>query len=71
MQLRSKLATMLKIGCVTNVFLGTWPKFTEHLFSQTFFDVFEAKPHPVVFFNHLILVVAKGHTYLNKPGSLS
>ena len=27
-----KLATMLKMGCVTDVFLKTWSKFTEQLF---------------------------------------
>ena len=27
--------------------------------------------HPVVFFNLLMLVVTKRHTYLNKPGSLN
>ena len=31
-ELRSKLATMLKISSVTDVFLGTWPEFTEQLF---------------------------------------
>ena len=31
-ELRSKLATMLKISSVTDVFLGPWPEFTEQLF---------------------------------------
>ena len=31
-ELRSKLATMLKMCCDTNVFLETWPKFTNQLF---------------------------------------
>ena len=31
-KLRSKLATKLKTHCVTDVFLGTWPKFKEQLF---------------------------------------
>ena len=28
-ELRRKLATILKIRSVTDVFLGTWPEFTE------------------------------------------
>ena len=31
-KLRRKLATMLKMCCVTDIFLGTWSKFTEKLF---------------------------------------
>ena len=29
---------MLKICCVKDVFLGTWPKLTEHLFQETFYN---------------------------------
>ena len=32
------LATILKMGCVTDVFLGTWPKSTEQQFRRTFCD---------------------------------
>ena len=31
-ELRSQLATMLKMCCSTDVFLETWPKFTNQLF---------------------------------------
>ena len=31
-ELRSKLAVMLKMHCVTDIFLGTLLKFTEQLF---------------------------------------
>ena len=40
-------------------------------FNELFPMYVKQKPHPVGFFNPLTLVVTKGHTYLNKPRSLS
>ena len=40
--------TTLKMRCVTDVFLGAWPKFTEQLLYQTFSDVYEVKPSGVL-----------------------
>ena len=72
-ELRNKLATMLKIHCVTDVFLGTCPKFTESYFNELFSRYAKQKPVKYslsgVLFNPIMLVVTKGHTYLNKPGS--
>ena len=34
---------MLKMHCLTDVCLGTWPKFIEQLFQRTFSDVWKAK----------------------------
>ena len=31
-ELKSKLATVLKMRCVTDAFLGIWPTFSEQLF---------------------------------------
>ena len=70
-ELRSNLTTVLCYKCISrnlakiykttifmNVFWCMWSKS-------------EWSTPSVVFFNPLMLVFTKGHTYLNKPGSLS
>ena len=49
----TKLATMLKMCCVTDFFLGTWSKFMQ---SKT-----KPSAHPVMFFNPLMLVVKRAY----------
>ena len=41
-------ATMLKMRCISDVFQGTWPKFTEQLFERTFSNVCKAKTSGVL-----------------------
>ena len=58
---------MLNKHCVTDVFPGTWPKYRMAILR----NIFQCMPrknlwitHPMVFFNPLMFVVTKGHTYL-------
>ena len=39
---------MLKMRCVTDAFLETWPKLKEQLFHRTFLDVPKAKASTVL-----------------------
>ena len=70
----SSLATMLKI-CCCRCFSWNLVKIYRVAILMNFFQCMRSKSqwstHPVVFFNPLMLVATKGHTYLNKPESLS
>ena len=56
---------------ITDVFLGTWPKFTEQLFSRMYVKQKPLEYSPSGVLDPLMLVVAKGHAYQNKPATLS
>ena len=73
-ELRSKLATMLKMHCY-RCFSRNLVKIYRTAILTNFFLCMRSKSqwstYQVVFFNPLMLVVTKQHTYLNKPGSFS